>query len=123
MFNFDIAGVVTTVCDRCLDDMEVAIDTTGSLKVKYGEEAYDDGETVVVPETDSFLNVAWYIYEIIVLGMPINHTHEDGECNAEMLDKLNEHMCTVAQEQTDDAEGKAVDPRWKELEKIINSNN
>ena len=37
-FNFDIEGVVKIPCTRCLDDMDLEIDTEARLIVKFGRE-------------------------------------------------------------------------------------
>ena len=34
--NFQIEGVVVVPCDRCLDDMEIPIDTQSSGKIRQG---------------------------------------------------------------------------------------
>ena len=45
--NFQIEGVVMVPCDRCLDDMELPIDTHNRLVVKFGKEyAEEDRFTV-----------------------------------------------------------------------------
>ena len=36
MLNFHIEGAVTVVCDRCLDELELPVNTDNALKVKLG---------------------------------------------------------------------------------------
>ena len=48
---------------------------------------------LIIPHSDYKLNIAQYIYEAIVLTMPIKRVHpgvEDGTLKSEILDKLNE---------------------------------
>ena len=48
--NFQIEGVVMVPCDRCLDDMEIPIDTHNRLVVKFGKEyAEESGRTAKYP--------------------------------------------------------------------------
>ena len=135
VLDFHTEGVVYVPCDRCLDDVEIPIDTDNTLKVKLGEEASDDDEFITVPEMDGFINVAWYIYEFIALSLPIKHVHAPGECNEAMMGALSKYLKTDANaddmdddddfETTDAAEEAApqeIDPRWNELKKILNNN-
>ena len=90
--NFHIQGVVICICDRCLDEVEVDVDTDNVLNVKFGEEFSDDEDIVVVPEVEGKINVAWYIYEFAYLSLPYRIVHEEGECNEQMQEKLNDFM-------------------------------
>ncbi len=113
--RFHIDAEVTVACDRCLDDMRQPVVADGQLTARLGDEYSDDEDLVTVPEDDGVLDVAWYIYEFIALGIPIKHVHADGQCNVAMMEALSEHSAGMA----DDAEGsQAVDPRWSGLEKL-----
>lgn len=127
LFNldFELNGSAVVSCDRCLDDLTLSIETTGDLKIKLGDDFDDDGEILIVPEEDGTVNVAWYIYEFIVLSLPLKKVHSPGKCNREMMSKLNEHLID---EVADDADESGVtsgetDPRWNDLKKIIEINN
>lgn len=113
--DFHIDAEVTVTCDRCLDDMRQPVTADGTLEVKFGEEYAENDDVVTVPEDDGVIDVAWFIYEFIALGIPIKHVHPEGECNAAMMEKLREHMVESA---GDGDENHAVDPRWSELEKL-----
>lgn len=88
VLDFHTKGHITITCDRCLDDMELPIDTTDSLQVKLGAGFADEGDIIVVPEEDGTINVAWFIYEFIALNIPIKHVHEQGKCNKGMMQSL-----------------------------------
>lgn len=127
IFTFQIKGTVHVPCDRCLEDMEVEIDSERKLTVTLGDEYADDGELITLPYEDAVIDVAWIIYEFIVLEVPITHMHEPGSCNASMMEALTPHL--VAQSEGDDRqEGDAeddedhIDPRWSELKKILDNN-
>ncbi|MCQ2066556.1 MAG: DUF177 domain-containing protein [Bacteroidaceae bacterium] len=111
--SFTLNGSVVVPCDRCLDDMDQEIDTTGELKVRLGADFADDGDVVVVPEQDGTVNVAWYIYEFISLAVPIKHVHAPGKCNKEMTEQLSRHSAP-----DEDGEDAPVDPRWADLENL-----
>ena len=94
--NFQIEGVVVVPCDRCLDDMEIPIDTHNRLVVKFGKEyAEESDEVVVIPEEEGAINLAWFLYEFIALAVPMKHVHAPGKCNKAMSSKLKKHTATV----------------------------
>lgn len=45
--DFSIAGEVTLICDRCLDDLHFPIEATYHIVVKYGEDYNDDNDEVL----------------------------------------------------------------------------
>ena len=116
-FNFALNGTVVVPCDRCLDDLEVDVDTENTLRVKLGEEYADDGDIVIVPEQDGDLNIAWYLYEFIVLALPMKRVHAPGKCNREMTGKLKKHSAERSEEDVDN-EDQVFDPRWEGLKNI-----
>ena len=123
-FTFHIKGVVRVPCDRCLDDMEVAVDSENVLDVKLGEEYVDDGDVIVLPKDSPVFNVAWNIYEFVALAVPGVHVHDEGQCNVEMAKTLAEHMVDSPMEKEEsESGGQEIDPRWSELKKIIVDNN
>ncbi|MDO4311110.1 MAG: DUF177 domain-containing protein [Prevotella sp.] len=113
--HFHITGEVTVQCDRCLDDMPQAVDAEHTLAVKFGEEYSEDDDLVTVAEDDGVLDTAWFIYEIIVLNIPIKHVHAPGKCNRAMIDMLEEHS---AARSSDGVEGHEIAPRWSGLLKL-----
>lgn len=116
--NFHISGEVTVQCDRCLDDMPQDIDAEYGLVAKFGEEYSEDGDSVTVAEDDGVLDTAWFVYEFIVLSIPVRHVHEDGRCNSGMIRMLEEHG---AARSTGGAGGETpIDPRWSGLLKLKN---
>ena len=116
-FSFALKGTVVVPCDRCLDDLEIDVDTENALRVKLGEEYADEGDIVVVPEQDGDLNIAWYLYEFIVLALPMKRVHAPGKCNHEMTGKLKKH--SVERDDNDAGYGEqGYDPRWEGLKNI-----
>lgn len=123
--NFVLKGSITIGCDRCLDDMELPIDTTYHLIVKYGEEYNDESDDVlVIPESDNDLNVAYMIYDTIALSIPLKHTHPAGECNKAMTAKLKQHSAHQMDDEAEREEGdeeKTNDPRWDALRDLLDN--
>ena len=136
--TFNIEGIVTLICDRCLDDLEMPIDTTYHISVKYGEEYNDESDDLlIIPESDNYLNTAYMIYDTVVLSIPIKHVHPMGKCNRQMSAMLKKHRATERGTADEDAELEetlieemdsmdsseaaqepATDPRWDALRKL-----
>ena len=116
-FSFSLAGTVVVPCDRCLDDLAIDVNTENTLRVKLGESYADEGDIVVVPENEGDLNIAWYLYEFIVLALPMKRVHAPGKCNHEMTGKLKKHSAERSEEDTDNDE-QGYDPRWEGLKNI-----
>ncbi len=91
--QFELNGGIEVPCDRCLDDMTIEVDQKSQLFVKFGPEFYEESEDViVVPEREGELNVAWFLYELIVFSIPLKHVHAPGKCNKAMMTKLKQHL-------------------------------
>jgi uncharacterized metal-binding protein YceD (DUF177 family) len=129
---FHLAGVATVPCDRCLDDMDYPIDFSARLIVKFGKDYSEESdEIVVVPESEGAINLAWFLYEFVVLAIPIKHVHAPGKCNKQMSVKLKKHSPKTNGDDegysdgddgysTDDepADDDSTDPRWDALKDL-----
>lgn len=127
-FHFHIKGTVQIPCDRCLDYMSQDIESENKLVVKLGSEYSEESdEIIVIPEDESKINIAWFLYEFIVLSIPIKHVHPPGKCNRLMAEKLYKHKAISRDDMTDEDDmlfdedsGKneqetTIDPRWDVL--------
>ena len=111
-------GTVQVPCDRCLDMMAQPIEADLTATVKLGTSTQDtDDDIIWVNERDGLLDIAWPIYESIVLAVPIQHVHQPGDCNVLMSEKLQE--LSAARSSDADAQD-AVDPRWDALKGLLN---
>ena len=133
-FQIHSVGTIIVPCDRCLSDLELRIETTDDLNVKLGDEYADEGDCVVVPEAEGYLDLAQFIYEFIALSMPLTCCHEPGKCDDAMMQELSRHQSTrsgIADDgQADSANGdvqdesmgedsdEPVDSRWAALKQF-----
>ena len=144
VFKFVIHSVGTVIvpCDRCLAELELRIDTEDELAVKLGADYSDEGDCVVVPEAEGRVDLAQFIYEFIVLSMPIACQHEPGKCDDTMMQTLSMHQAARSSREggedddendngirndddNDDDVGNNVGPvdeRWAALLKLKNQN-
>ena len=87
--NVTIEGEVICDCDRCLEDCPIAIDYDGDLVVKFSEETdFYDGDVMWISPSEDMLDLTQYIYESIILALPYQRVHAEGECNPEMLERF-----------------------------------
>ena len=94
------------------------VEAYNELFVKLGEKTEEvDDDLIFVSGEERKLNVAWLMYEYISLSLPIMRSHEEGECDEQMLILLDQHN---AENVADDEE--QLDPRWNELRKILDNN-
>lgn len=120
MFNleFNSNGAVTVACDVTGEPFELEVNGQLPLIVKFGEEYDDDNdEILIIPYNSYQLNVAQFIYEMIVLSLPIKKVHpgvEDGTLKSEVLDTLKEF------EKKKEEEKETIDPRWAKLKELKN---
>ena len=69
--QFLAEGFVNVNCDVTNEPYNQAIQSEFSLVVKFGHEYNDDNESIlVIPHGTYEVNVAQYIYELIVLAVP-----------------------------------------------------
>ena len=112
---FHTAGTVIIPCDRCLDDMDLPVETENRLVVKLGSEYSEEDDVIVVSENEGILDMSWLIYEFVALVIPIRHVHAPGKCNTAMTEVLEE---LSADRSSDEESDQLVDPRWSELLKL-----
>ena len=86
-FDLDIAvkGLVQVTCDRCLDEMDVAINA------EENEWEWD--------EEPKLIDLSWLAYELIIVNLPLVHSHQDGGCNPEMDALLQDHLCAEVEDE------------------------
>ena len=84
-----ITGHVVAACDRCLEDCRIPIDFEGQLLVKFSDEPREyDGEVLWLLPGEDEVDLSQYIYESIVLSLPYQRVHPEGECDPEMLKRF-----------------------------------
>ncbi len=120
-FNFKIAGSVNVNCDITNEPYDQPVEGNYDLVVKFGQEYNNDFEDILIlPYGEFEINVAQYIYELIVLSTPNKRVHpgvEDGTLKSEILEKLKELSIPNKEEQKEDKE--ETDPRWNSLKKLL----
>lgn len=122
--DFRAKGSVNVNCDVTNEPFDLPVTGTMPLVIKFGEEFNDDNEELLIlPHGAYEVNVAQYIYEMLVLSVPVKRVHpgvEDGSLESDILDKLNDLQPKI-EEESDKEED--IDPRWDALKKLKTDNN
>jgi uncharacterized metal-binding protein YceD (DUF177 family) len=103
LLHFDIDGKVDVACDRCgdtfsmrlWDEFDMVVKLTGETE-ENEEQEEEEADVAFIPRSETVLDVSGWIYEFIMLSIPMQHIHPDKEdgttgCNPEAL-KLLEKM-------------------------------
>ncbi len=119
VMEFNIKGNVKVKCDRCLEPIDMPIEAEETLYFRFGGEFHEtDADTIFIPFTQEAVNVAQYIYDFIMLAIPMKRIHPfiNGEstCNKEMLSRI---------ENIDKERNKKTDPRWDKLNYLLTKEN
>jgi len=117
--DFKHKGTVNVPCDVSGEEFDLPIKGKFKLLVKFGDEFNDENEELLIlPHGEFQFSVAQYIYETIVLSVPLRRVHpgiKDGSLT-EVIQKL-ESLAPKKEktnEQKDD-----IDPRWENLKKLL----
>jgi uncharacterized metal-binding protein YceD (DUF177 family) len=114
-----ISGNVRICCDRCLEMFFHPVVCENRLLVKFGKTIDDiDPDILSLPVGENELDLHQHLFEFILLALPIKRVHPNDKkgnstCDPVMLKKLDELIVDEEPES---------DPRWHELEKLMNDN-
>lgn len=122
IFTIDLIlkGQIHSKCDRCLDNLDLPIEFENRFIVKTGihktEELVYEDDILYVREDENSIDLYHYIYESIVLNIPLKKTHdEDAEgrptCNSEV-------MRILYRNNLENKKNKNADPRWDALKNL-----
>ena len=119
--NFKHKGTVNVPCDMTGEDFDLPIKGKMKLIVRFGEEFNNDNEELLILPFGEFeIDIAQYIYEMIVLSVPLRRVHpgvKDGSLKTEALTKLNELI--VKKEKKENKQEENIDPRWDKLKQLL----
>jgi len=113
----DFSGYVDLVSDRSLEPFQYPISINKKLLYKYGEEEQElEEDVMVITKNTQVINVGHFIYETIVLQIPLKKLHPDE------IEEDEEHNDYVyidnAEAEIEEEEEEQIDPRWVALKKL-----
>ena len=109
-FKFSTYGFVTLNCDITNEPFNLNTSSNLEFIVKFGNEYNDDNDEIIfLPHGSSRINVSQYIYEMIVLSVPLKRVNpkikKDKNINLENFKPNKSNFNN--------------DPRWNELKKLL----
>lgn len=114
-------GYALVTCDRCLSSVKLDVYEERDIVVKYGAEYAEEDDIIILPEREGVLDLQWMLYEDIVLSLPMQRMHEQGDCDSDMM-SLYASMATDEVGTEDDADIErdedGIDQRWAALKKL-----
>ncbi len=121
---FQHQGTVNVPCDLTSEEFDLPIKGKMKLIVRFGEEFNNDNEELLILPFGEFeIDIAQYMYEMIVLSIPLRRVHpgvKDGSLKTEALEKLNElKVKEPEQEEKEVQKEEDIDPRWDKLKQLL----
>jgi uncharacterized metal-binding protein YceD (DUF177 family) len=117
--NFKHKGTINVPCDLTSEDFDFPIKGNLNIIVRFGEEYNDDNEELLIlPFAEYQIDISQYIYEMIVLSIPLKKVHpgvQDGSLQSEALLKLNQ----ITIKEHEEIKEEHTDPRWDTLKKLL----
>ena len=114
-FEMQASGTVNVDCDLSSEPFDQPISNALELVVKFGDEYNnEDDEILIIPHGSHQVNIAQYVYEMLVLGVPQKRVHPgvlDGSLESDALKRLEELQPKENKKESD--------PRWDELKKLL----
>jgi uncharacterized metal-binding protein YceD (DUF177 family) len=100
------------------EEFDLPIKGKLKLLVKFGDAFNNDNEELLIlPHGEFQVNVAQYIYESIVLSVPLRRVHpgiKDGSLT-DVIDKLE----SLSPKEQKEEQNNDIDPRWENLKKLL----
>ena len=119
--NFKHDGTVNVPCDLTNELFDLPVKAKIKLMVQFGEEFNNDNEELLIlPHGEFQIDVAQYIYEMIVLSVPLKRVHvgiKNKTLDQEVLKTLD--ILKVNNTKTQSSKQEISDPRWDKLKQLL----
>jgi len=119
--HFKHKGTVNVPCDVTNEDFDLLVKGTLKLIVKFGETFNNENEELLIlPHGEFQVDVSQYIYELIVLSVPIKRIHpgiKSGTLETKAIETLEAFSPKEQKENKEEQEN--IDPRWAALKKLL----
>lgn len=119
--SFKHNGTVNVPCDLTNEMFDLSIKGKIKVIVQFGDSFNNDNEELLIlPHGEHQIDVSQYIYEMIVLSVPLKRVHpgiKDGTLKTDILDKLNTIKTKKPKQEVKKEED--IDPRWDKLKQLL----
>ena len=122
--SFKHEGTVNVPCDMTNEEFDLPVKGSMKLVVRFGDEFNDENEELLIlPHGEFQIDIAQYVYEMMVLSVPLRRVHpgvKDGSLKTEALTKLKElTLKEQKEEQKEENKEENIDPRWDKLKQLL----
>ena len=115
--SFSHTGTVNVPCDLTNEYFDLPVKSKLKIIVQFGEVYNNDNEELLIlPHGEFQVDVSQYIYEMIVLSVPVKRVHPDAKNGKLQIEGAN--LVSEIKEQKQVAEEK-IDPRWDKLKQLL----
>ena len=106
-----VKGSFVAPCDRCLRSIDIPVESSHNLYVKFDEEERFDDDVIFIHPNNHLIQLKSVIYEYIHLSLPmvniVDCAGRDDLCDRALLEKMNPENSE-----------QAGDTDWSELKKL-----
>ena len=118
--DFKHKGTVNVPCDVSGEEFDLPIKGKLKLLVKFGDAFNDENEELLIlPHGEFQVDVSQYIYELIILSVPLRRVHpgvKDGSLS-DVIEKLE--SLSPKENKKEEQQNNDIDPRWENLKKLL----
>ena len=118
--DFKHKGTVNVPCDVSGEEFDLPIKGKLKLLVKFGDAFNDENEELLIlPHGEYQVDVSQYIYELIILSVPLRRVHpgvKDGSLS-DVIEKLE--SLSPKENKKEEQQNNDIDPRWENLKKLL----
>ena len=119
--SFKHKGTIHVPCDLTNEMFDLPIKGKIKLVVNFGEEFNNDNEELLIlPHGEHQIDISQYIYEMIVLSVPLKRIHpgiKDGTLESENIEQLSK--LSIKENKKENKKEENIDPRWDKLKQLL----
>ncbi len=115
-------GTILVPCDTTGEMFDMPIKGKIKIVVQFGDAFNNDNEELLVlPHGEHQIDISQFVYEMVVLSIPLRRVHpgiKDGTLQSDVLDKL-QTLKVSESKITESKTTENTDPRWDKLKQLL----
>jgi uncharacterized metal-binding protein YceD (DUF177 family) len=116
--EFKLKGVARLICDRSLEPFDFPVERAHKIVFKFGDTNQElSDEIIMISRDTAVLELGQYIYEFLVLALPMKRLHPRFR-DAESNDDNPEGKIVYSSKPDEPGDQDEIDPRWNILKKL-----
>lgn len=117
--NFKHKGTINVPCDLTNENFDLPIKGKLKIIVRFGETFNNENEELLIlPIGEHQIDISQYLYEMIVLSIPLKKIHpgiKDGSLQTDIVSKLK----NIYIQESKEVKKEDIDPRWEKLKSLL----